>query len=211
MGAHAQPRLDVLAPPAARLGGAVRRHTNAVMAGSLSQGLAAVQERAPTRVVQAVREPVVVEHPADVPVGDPDAAVPRRSGVRRREGEATARAMARAMGLRHDRPPAASARNTVRPASSPRTGCSYAPRSGGPIPGASCGAVAQTTRAYPCPSARKTRGAVTGVPRRGRCSGLVSRRPNCAGPGSWLPVSSSPRPGAPRPDVTGCAASESGS
>jgi len=58
------------------------------------------------------------------------------------------------------------------------------------MPCSSCVAVSQTMSAYQCPSARKTRCAVVGAPKSGRCSLILSALPSLAGTCRCFPSSS---------------------
>ena len=76
MGAHAQAFRDVLPILATLLRREARRDSHHHVTGSLSLIRENVEERAPTRVVNALREMVVTHHPADVQVFNADTTIP---------------------------------------------------------------------------------------------------------------------------------------
>lgn len=82
MRADAQALLDVLVTPAAFLRGEARRDSDDLMTSSLSLILKDTEKRAPTRVVNALGQRMVLYHPCHVQVFDIDVAVSLRIVLR---------------------------------------------------------------------------------------------------------------------------------
>src|SRR5262249_13428640 len=75
MGAHTQALLHVLPTPAAFLRGEARRDSDHLMTSSSSLIFKDTEKRAPTRVVNALGQMMVLHHPSYVQVFDTDATV----------------------------------------------------------------------------------------------------------------------------------------
>src|SRR5690242_861498 len=72
---HGEALLDVRPTPVAVLGGVARRHSDHLMAGSLSLVFKDTEKHAPARIMNALGEMMIAHHPANVQILYANAAV----------------------------------------------------------------------------------------------------------------------------------------